>query len=706
MPRSAEAYDAYREQQAELSRQASRDRRDIAPMPPIANVRRRGRCRNSLRFFCETYNPAAFALGWSADHLDAIARIEEAVRCGALYAFAMSRGQGKSTIVRHAALWAISYAHCRYVFCVGANAPRAEDTLASIQTFVRFLPRYGEDFPEIAYPVRRLEGIARRANGQLYGNEPTMLEWSAERLVFPTVSPPANWPRSWPLRDDGKAPTSGSVVSSSGLTGDGIRGSVLTLTNGELLRPDLVLLDDPQTPESARSPSQNFTREQLVAADLLGLAGPGKPLSAVMPCTVIAPGDMVDSLLDQEKHPLWRGERRGLLRSMPTNLAAWEQYFEVYARCARKRPPDHAEANALYIERRAELDAGAEASWDERKLPTEVSAIQSAMHLYFRDKRAFFSEYQNSPLPLVAPEPGELKADEVAARLNRTPRGVAPPGSTRLTAMVDVQQNALYYAVCAWKEDFGGSLIDWGCWPPQRRAYFAYADVRPTLGEATGVTSVEGAIYAGLTALADQLLSRGWDLEGGGQLRIEKLLVDAGWQAEVIRRWARQTPHAATVMPSKGMPLGAAHVPMSDWPRQPGERRGQGWVLRPPKPGEGRLLLFDANGWKSTLAAKLRQPLGEASCFTLFGTDPVEHRLLCDHITSEYKVRTFGRGREVEEWKLRPSRPDNHAWDALVGCCVAASFLGVQPAGIPPAPKKERRKVSYAEAQQRAKGAR
>src|SRR5262249_30653878 len=109
---------------------------------------------------------------------------------------------------------------------------------------------------------------------------------------------------------------------------------------------------------------------------------------------------------------------------------------------------------------------------------------------------------------------------------------------------------------------------------------------------------------------------------------------------------------------------------------------------------------------KSTLAAKLRQPLGESSSFTLFGTDPAEHRLLCDHICSEYKVKTFGRGREVEEWKPRPSRPDNHAWDCLVGSCVAASFLGVQPAGIPPTPKRERKKVSYAEQQQRARAGR
>jgi hypothetical protein len=165
-----------------------------------------------------------------------------------------------------------------------------------------------------------------------------------------------------------------------------------------MVRPDLVLLDDPQTHESAHSQTQNAPASSSSAADVLGMAGPGKTISAVMPCTVIAPGDFVDRILDRSKHPLWRGERTRMLRSMPTDLDAWERYFEVYARCAQREPPDFAEANAYYLAHRAELDAGAEASWPERKLPGEVSAVQHAMHLYFRDRRAFFAEYQNDPL--------------------------------------------------------------------------------------------------------------------------------------------------------------------------------------------------------------------------------------------------------------------------------------------------------------------
>lgn len=677
--------------------------RDIGPIPEIADVRRRARCRKSLRKFCETYNPQAFALGWSDDHLRVIARIEEAATRGALYAFAMPRGSGKTTICRMAALWAISYHHCRYVFVIGANAGKAEDSLASIKMWVRFLADYVADFPEIAYPVGRLNGIAHRAAGQTCQGEPTMIEWAKERITFPTVPPPANWPKAWRLRHDGMSPTSGAVLSAAGLTSDGIRGSLLTLTTGETIRPDLVLLDDPQTPESATSATQNESRERLISADVLGMAGPGKTISAVMPCTVIAPGDMVDSVLDRKKHPLWRGERTRLLRSMPEKMGAWDRYFEAYRDCVAKEPPDFAAANEWYISHRDELDAGAAASWPARKLAGEVSAVQHAMHLWFRDPVAFASEYQNDPLPLVQSDVAELKPDQVAARINRHARRLTPAGATRLTAMIDVQQDLLYYAVCGWHDDFTGHIVDYGEWPEQGRAYFTLREARPTLSQATGIASLEGSLFAALTKLADLLLGKAWPVDGGGDLRIERLMVDANWgeSTDVVYRWARQSPHSALILPSHGKAIGASGNPMGEWPTKPGERRGLNWVSPPPKPGRVRYLLYDTNWWKSFVAGRLAIPPGERGGLDLFGDSPHTHRLFADHLCAEYRVRTSGRGREVDEWKIRPHRPDNHWWDGLVGCAVAASYQGCQPGGQAAQARQPRQRVSWAEMQRK-----
>jgi formylglycine-generating enzyme required for sulfatase activity len=73
--------------------------------------------------------------------------------------------------------------------------------------------------------------------------------------------------------------------------------------------------------------------------------------------------------------------------------------------------------------------------------------------------------------------------------------------------------------------------------------------------------------------------------------------------------------------------------------------------------------------------------MGDRGCLSLFGEKPDTHRLLADHLTAEFRVRTEGRGRQVDEWKPRPDHPDNHWLDCLVGNAAAASWLGAALGG-------------------------
>ena len=95
---------------------------------------------------------------------------------------------------------------------------------------------------------------------------------------------------------------------------------------GRTVRPTLVVTDDPQTDESARSLSQCATRESILAGAILGLDGPGKKISGIMPCTVIRPGDMADNILSREKHPEWNGERTRMVYSFPSDEKLWLRY--------------------------------------------------------------------------------------------------------------------------------------------------------------------------------------------------------------------------------------------------------------------------------------------------------------------------------------------------------------------------------------------
>lgn len=678
--------------------------RDIGSIPSIANVDRRESTARSFRAWCDTYETASFTLGWSRDHLDAIARLEETILYGALYAFAMPRGSGKTTLVRAAVRWAVAHAHNRYPFIIGANISKAHDSLDAIKTFFRFSDLFVMDFPEISYPAIKLGGIANRASGQTCDGESTMIEWSKERIVLPTVAAPGNHPHP---RDDGKAPTSGTVIGASGLTGDGIRGSVYTTASGESIRPDLVLLDDPQTDESANSPTQNAARYSLVMGAVLGMAGPGEQVSAAMPCTVIKPGDMVDRVLDRQKNPLWRGHRTKMLRTMPANLGEWDKYREVYERCAMREPPDFTEANAYYEEHRADLDEGAEASWEERKTEGEVSAIQHAMHLYFRDEMAFHAEYQNEPLAGESGDEGFLDADGIAAKVTGIERGTVPPECSTLSAFIDVQGDVLYWLVAAWADGFGGQVIDYGAWPDQRRHYFSLRQLNRTLGDQYPGTDVNGAIYAGAIDLTDALLAREWPTVEDDAMRVSHCMIDAGWgdSTTTVYQVCRDSPHAANLSPSFGRGITAGNQPMSDWKREAGEQIGHDWRRRVTKNQRVRHVLYDTNTWKTLVHRKLAVSLGGYGALSLYKASPSRHRMFAEHCTAEPHTRTSGRGREILEWKPPIKSRDNHFFDCLVGAAVAASVAGVKASGHAPMRQRQRKRIKLSDIQRQKRGA-
>ena len=91
--------------------------------------------------------------------------------------------------------------------------------------------------------------------------------------------------------------------------------------------------------------------------------------------------------------------------------------------------------------------------------------------------------------------------------------------------------------------------------------------------------------------------------------------------------------------------------------------------------------MVDVNYWKSFLHARLSAALGDPGALTLFDTVPAGHRYFAEHLTAEYRVKTEGRGRCVDEWKIRPEAHDNHWFDGIVGCAVAASMCGCVLAG-------------------------
>ena len=591
---------------------------------------------------------------------------------GELFAFAMPRGSGKTTLCEWASIWALLHGHRQFIVIVGSDQAIAEQMLDSIKSHLEQNDLLAADFPEATFPIRALEGINKRARGQTIDGKPTKIEWGSDQITLATVPGGAS---------------SGAAVRVAGITGR-IRGLRHTRPDGKTIRPDLVLIDDPQTDESAASPSQCATRERTLSGAILGLAGPGKRIAGLCTVTVIRTDDLADRLLDRQKHPSWQGERTKLVYEWPDAEDDWSQYAELRREGQRDGTGTGA-ADEFYRQRQATMDAGSRVAWPERKAPDELSAIQHAWNLRIdRGEAAFNAEFQNSPLADDITT-DKLDKRQLPLRATNIARGIVPAGHTKLTAFVDVQDRLLYWLVASWSESFGGHVVAYGSYPDQGSSFFEAGSARKTLALASPGAGFEAALRAGLDETARLLLARDWQREDGVPMRISQLMVDANWgqSTAVVRNFARSSPFAAQILPSRGKGVGASGTPMG--PRKNrGDRAGLNWLVGKTAEGTQIEAAYDTNFWKTFVSGRLRLGLGDPEAIMLHAGN---HEMLIEHLVAEFPVRVEARGRSVDEWKSVAR--ENHWWDCLVGCAVAASITGLEPASSEGGFRK-RKKVS------------
>jgi hypothetical protein len=165
---------------------------NVAPVPDIVDLARRERARAGFCFFCETYFAAACSRPWSEDHLRVIEKIERAVKEGGLFAFAMPRGSGKTTLARLSALWAVLSGYRPFVCLIGGSQEQAIELLTPIRKAVLENPLLLADFPEAVHPLGRLQNNARLLTGQVPARLPHALRAGQPRGERP---PPVLAPR-------------------------------------------------------------------------------------------------------------------------------------------------------------------------------------------------------------------------------------------------------------------------------------------------------------------------------------------------------------------------------------------------------------------------------------------------------------------------------------------------------------------------------
>ena len=649
----------------------SRSEREIE-IPPCANRLRRNKAvKAGLERWLRVYLPESFPLPFSADHKQDLATMDRAIKRGGLFAQACPRGDGKTTRTEGATLYAVLNGYRSFVVPIGADAAAANEMMDSIKSELESNELLLADYPEACVPIAALEGVATR--GKLQRDKktglPTSITWKANKIILPTVK---------------GSKASGAIICPRGLTGR-LRGLSHKLNDGRKIRPDLVLIDDPQTRESASSAGQCDTREQIIIGDVLGLAGHKRQIAGVANITVIKHGDLAHRLLDHKRHPEFQGVVRKLVIRFPdAQDTLWKDYAEIRQRGLLDGDNGEA-ATAYYLEHRQEMDAGAVMAWPEQFADSEHSALQHAENLLIdRGEEVFWAEFQNEPRKLDA---GlyELKADTVCSRLSGLGKWVAGDSYEWITAFIDCGDRGLWWTVTAWRPDSAGQVLGYGRYP-ETGALWSEKDPK---GKTEDQALFE-ALWVVSRKLAEQEITR-----RGHRVKIDAAMVDCGWKMGTVFEFCKQ-PLPLALLPSRGRAADRYNT-------KGAIKSGDGWSLAHWDQYNGRVLIHNSDYWRKQCQQAFFLSPGTPGGICLYGNDKLSHWQFGRHAAAQKLIDHFQGNTEKYVWGKAPG--DEEDWmDCLVGCRVAASALGVnglasvgmQP---PPAPiaAKPRDRVTYVE---------
>ncbi len=209
----------------------------------------RTRLEKNLGKWLRFHGGEAFDRPWSADHLKVLAKINKAVRTGGLFALAMPRGHGKTTMLKWVTAYVLLTGARKYVVVIAATAELAQGIVEFIRQQITESDTFHAHYPHVTTYARATDGKAIKARYQLRADgKSSGILLSKTTLVFPEVTNEGQKKKDGTLVTKAEAkpyPSNGAILEAHGLTG-AIRGKWKDTKTGRVLRPDFVILDDPQ----------------------------------------------------------------------------------------------------------------------------------------------------------------------------------------------------------------------------------------------------------------------------------------------------------------------------------------------------------------------------------------------------------------------------------------------------------------------------
>lgn len=593
-------------------------------------------------------------------HRRIITTIHDRALTGGKKAIAAPRSRGKSTIVKGMNICLTAMELVKFIVPICATTKLAGRIYKDYRNEWAHNDLLLEDFPEICAPVRALEGAPQKAERQHVDGHLTRINWSStDFLRLPRIPGDANdYLKSMGLE---WSPFGGVKMTFCGLDA-AFRG-----LNIDDDRPDFLIIDDPETRESARSQEQIDDRVEIIEKDIEGLEGQDKPIAMVMVTTLQNTYCVSAQFTDPEKKTAWEGERYGWIETWPTNLDMWDDYISR-RRAAQVAGDRHGmDAVEFYLANRDEMDAGVvmlAENYKPIKLKDGREAVHSAIQEAYNkiadtSLSAFKTEYQNDPDPEEEPETVGLTAGKVASRISGILQGELPTDVEHVTTGLDIGKYYSHWVKIAWHGNAIGHVVNYG--------------VMETPGMATATDS-----KAVMSALVPALLQ--WRTDALADGKLDFCLVDAGDYTDAVYEFIRQaggTPFAA----SKGWDQGRFHIG-----KDGNDRRCFIEAYASRQPAE-KLWLYNVNTeyWKQwvherfstqTFDENERFNDGSLSLFAAPG-DRKRHMSFSQHIVAEERREIFVPGKGMtRKWVVLSK--NNHYLDATALACAAAGCLGVR----------------------------
>jgi len=625
-------------------------RAEIGEIPECKNPLRREKCRIDLlsfglEYFVGTIEGKLLRKPPSQMMLPYIAALQDSYLSDRMVHVRFPRGKGKTTWLKIGELWAASYGHRKYMFLGAANGQNAESILEDIWTAMEENQDYGDDFPEVATPIRHLEGRMQRCAVQTCGGKLTKIRRGKDRIIFPRV--------------DGY-PCSGAMLVARGREA-GIRG----LVRGSQ-RPDHAAIDDPQTRGTAKSDTGCGDIAKWIAGDVLALAGHDRTMSACMTTTPIYAGDVSDQFSDKDLHPEWTTISVPMVIAWPTATDLWDEYLELRRRDEASGELGFPNATKFYVDNRDRMDAGAltidETDGDSK---TEVSAIQHCYNLLFKHGRdAFEAEFQ------LSPKRGTgafiLTSQMVASNLSGVPTLTMPDGFHGVVAAID----------CMARECLRWNIVAFG---PQRQAsviaYGRYPE-RGTLYEKNALVPEQNrAFSAALMHLVDTLFSAPIKCKDGKRVNLSACGIDRGWKPRIVEYVCLRSKHKELLYPMLGFG-GAKFAPVKANGQKKQNVTAVGDHLYMAMGTGVRFLGMHSDYWQEYAQRSFFAPASTAGSTSLYGKDAMFHLDYAAEITSEtLSDKGIGSaGTEFWRWSKKPGA-ENHFLDTLKMAIALGSWL-------------------------------